>query len=206
MRALLNTNSAASAALTAHEDVVIALLGAFATFSAFGIAVAGFLAAGGAVQTVAAWWTQHGRAEARQREHDTRTALKLAGWRFPGLIILAALTIALVVGISGAGLLLSYHWFHVYAEGKAASMNSTYRWLIRLFVAEVVLFMGVTLATVIGTAWSTWNAQKSADRSENAGDEIEKAARQWLDPGDATGQGAGLRSQGHAPRTVRDKE
>ena len=106
--------------------------------------------------------------------------MKLAELRFPVLIILAALTIALVVGISGVGLLLSYHWFHAYADGSAASMRSTYRWLVRLFAAEVVLLWGVTLSTVIGTAWSTWNAQKSADGTENVGDEIEKAARQWL--------------------------
>jgi hypothetical protein len=40
------------------------LFAGYATFTAFGAAVAGYLAAGGALQNFAVWWTQHGKAEA----------------------------------------------------------------------------------------------------------------------------------------------
>lgn len=193
---MLAGDGAASTALMAQESVVSALLGAFATFSAFGIAAAGFLAAGGVVPTVAAWWSQHGIAEAQRRRRHARRAMKLAGWRSPGLITLAALTIALLVSISGAGLILSYHWFRDYAGGAATHMGSaahlsyTYHWIVRLFTAEVLLLTGTTLVTVGATAWSAWNAQRSAGRSEDAGDKIQKAARHWLAPGEATVKGA----------------
>jgi hypothetical protein len=187
---VLAGDSAANTALMAQENVVGALLGAFATFSAFGIAAAGFLAAGGVVPTVAAWWSQHGMDEAQRKRRHARRAVKLAGWRSPGLITMAAGTIALLVSISGAGLILSYHWFRDYAGGSAAHMSDTYHWIVRLFTAEVVLLTGTTLVTVAATAWSAWNAQRSAGRSEDAGDEIEKTARHWLAPGKATVKGA----------------
>ena len=47
----------------ANDALVTALFGAYATFTAFGAAVAGFVAAGGAVQTLTSWWIQHGEDE-----------------------------------------------------------------------------------------------------------------------------------------------
>ena len=73
-----------------NDDVILAIFGAFATFTAFGAAVVGFVAAGGVVQSLASWWEQHGKTEAiekaakRQLKLNARREQPGAGKAQPG--------------------------------------------------------------------------------------------------------------------------
>ena len=107
-----------------QKDIIATLFAGYATFTAFGAAVAGYLAAGGALQNFAVWWTQHGKAEAmrprgsqpraanlaeaKHEYHEQQEALEWAARRSPITIKAASVLIGLVVVISGVGLLFSF--------------------------------------------------------------------------------------------------
>jgi hypothetical protein len=57
--------------MEAQREVLIAFLGAFAGFSAFGAVIATFLASGNALQWLGALWGGHGLREATEDGHAT---------------------------------------------------------------------------------------------------------------------------------------
>ncbi|MGD0377093.1 MAG: hypothetical protein ABSB01_21230 [Streptosporangiaceae bacterium] len=145
------------------------LLGAFATFSAFGVAVAAYLAAGGSFQKAADWWKWHGIQEALgETGKKQKRGLKQANRR-PGFVIgPAAAVISLVVLASGVGLLFCFLWLRANVGGSAHGWGWTYPWAVDLFEAEAVALTIVTLAAVIIAAVSSvFPSPESADDKGN---------------------------------------
>jgi heme/copper-type cytochrome/quinol oxidase subunit 2 len=169
-----------------NDDLVIALFGAFATFTAFGAAIAGFVAAGGVVQSLASWWAQHGEAEAFEKPRpDTRVRrlLKSARKRTSGTIWPVAGIIIAVILISGAGLVFSSIWLYAYTDGSVSGVSWAYSWAISLFWTEVPLLSLATAATVIAAALSAVTASRSANSSSDMDDAVRDAAIRNLAPG-----------------------
>jgi hypothetical protein len=168
-----------------NDDLVMALFAAFATFTAFGAAIAGFVAAGGAVQALASWWAQHGEAEAFEKPRpDTRVRrlLKSARKRTPGTIWPVAGIIIAVILISGAGLVSSSIWLYAYSDGSVSGVSWAYSWAISLFWAEVPLLSLATAATVIAAALSAVTASRSTNSSSDMDDAVRDAAISYLVP------------------------
>jgi hypothetical protein len=150
-----------------NDDLITALFTAFATFTAFGAAIAGFVAAGGVVQTVASWWTQHGKAEAEKDmpASGLRKALKAARRRTPLTISVVSALIVVVVVISGVGLLLSSILLDDYAHDRMAHLGGVYPAVIGLFWAEVLLLTLATVAAVGAAAGTSIAGARSADKA-----------------------------------------
>jgi hypothetical protein len=166
------------AVVAKQEDLVAALLAVFATFSAFGAAVAGFLAAGGVVQTLASGWAQHGKAEAqlKRQEKERRRGLQRARLRSPATILLAGAFIGLVVVASALGLMFSFAWLDAYSHGSAAELSWAYFWIILLFWIDAGLLTAATVAAVLAATISAWSASNAVDRSGDLDDAVRKAA------------------------------
>lgn len=162
-----------------NDDLVMALFAAFATFTAFGAAIAGFVAAGGAVQTLASSWAQHGEAEAFEKprsDFKVRKALKGARKRTTGTIWPVAAIIIAVILISGAGLVFSSIWLYAYTDHSVASVSWAYSWAVSLFWAEVPLLSLATAAAVIAAALSAVTALRSADSASDMDNAVRDAA------------------------------
>jgi hypothetical protein len=166
-----------------QEALVSTLLTVFATFTAFGAAVVGFLAAGGVVQTLASGWAEHGKAEAlaKRKAKEQRKGLKRARLRSPATIWLAGIFIGLVVVISSLGLIFSFVWLDAYPHGSVANVNWAYVWVIRLFWVEAFLLTLATVFAVVAATASAWTASNSADRSSDLDDGVRTAAVDCLD-------------------------
>ncbi len=175
---------AAGMVAMSNDDLVMALFAAFATFTAFGAAIAGFVAAGGAVQSLASSWAQHGEAEAFEKPRpDTkvRTALKRARKRTTGTIWPVAAIIIAVILISGVGLVFSSIWLYAYSDGSVSGVSWAYSWAVSLFWAEVPLLSLATAAAVIAAALSAVTASRSANSSSDMDDAVRAAAISYLD-------------------------
>jgi hypothetical protein len=164
------------------DALVSALFTTFATFTAFGAAIAGFVAAGVVVQTLASWWAQHGKTEVLKESVDTaagynapkwiRKKLKDAAKRSPRTIVIAGVFIGLVVLISGVGLMFSFAWLDAYSHGSVAEMKWAYFWVILLFWLEAGLLTLATLLAVAAATGSALNASNLADRSSELDDAV----------------------------------
>lgn len=163
-----------------NDDLVMALFAAFATFTAFGAAIAGFVAAGGAVQALASWWAEHGEAEAvekpARRFKKTQKALKRARRRSPVTSWSVAVIIIAVILISGVGLVFSAIWLYAYADGSVSGVSWAYSSAINLFWAEVPLLSLATTAAVIAAALSAMTASRSANSSSDMDNMVRGAA------------------------------
>ena len=132
-----------------NQGLVVALFGAFAGFSAFGVAIGGFLAAGGGIQSAIYNWQAHGLREVEEKiargelvagTRRVARAQRLAKLRkvwFWGITVL----IGLVVAASGCGLLASFWWLHT---GAGWALRAT----MDLFIAEALSLTFVTLVSV----------------------------------------------------------
>lgn len=192
---MLGAGSASAAAID-KEQLVSALLAAFATFAVFGAAVVGFLSAGGVIQTVGSWWAQHGKAEAvvQRKAKEVRTGLKWARRRSLAVVVLTGAVVVAAVAASILGLAFSFVWLHGYARGSVAHLNGLYAWIIVLFWFEVGALCVATLIALVAAAFSAVNASRSADRSGDLDDAITSAATELLQPtpgGMADGKVAG---------------
>lgn len=152
------------------DDLITALFTAFATFTAFGAAIAGFVAAGGVVQTVASWWAQHGEGEAQRDVSPTRLrkALKNTRRRTPVTIGVVSSVIIAVIVISGVGLILSFVLLDGYDHGQQAHLNGLYLTVVVLFWAEVLLLTLATVAAVFAAAGSSVAGSRAADKASKA--------------------------------------
>lgn len=165
-----------------NDDLITALFTAFATFTAFGAAIAGFVAAGGVVQTVASWWAQHGAVEAQRDKPSTgvRKALKNARRRTPLTIGIVSSVIIVVILISGVGLVLSFVLLNGYDHGQQAHLNGLYLAVVVLFWIEVILLTLATVTAVFAAAGSSVAGSRAADRAARAArtaDEVAAALR-----------------------------
>jgi hypothetical protein len=151
-----------------NDALVMALFAAFATFTAFGAAVAGFVAAGGAVQTLTSWWTQHGEDEVREKTPSPRglaRVLKIRQWSARAAIIVVALIIIVVILISGAGIVLCFMWLDAYSHGAASGVPGIYTPIIVLFWIEALLLTAATAFAVSAAAGSALTSSGSADKA-----------------------------------------
>jgi hypothetical protein len=197
---------AASAVTTANNDALVTVLfAAFATFTAFGAAIVGFLAAGGAVQSLASWWTQRGEDDARKRGEGGKKpnwASRIGGtlkfrwvsvtWAIAGITFI----IVVVIIISGVGLVLCFIWLDAYSHNAVAGIHETYHWIIRLFWLEAFLLTLATFVAVVAAALSALATSRSPDKARVQADEararaessaeldaaLTRAALSWLDP------------------------
>ena len=162
-----------------NDALITALFGAFATFTAFGAAVAGFVAAGGVVQALASWWAQHGKVEALEdarSSHKLLKALASARKRTPGTMKLVAVFIVVVIVISGAGLVISSIWLYAYSHGPVSGVSWAYSWTVDLFLAEVPLLTIATAAAVVAAAGSAISASNLAESTGDLDDAVRDAA------------------------------
>ena len=152
--------------MAAQHDVVIAFLGAFAGFSAFGAVIATFLASSDALPRFAAWWGARARAEAEQLPTDRGRdeAMRWAGRRRVILLWSAGAAVALAALVSGLGLVTSFLWLHAWAGGGAVGWGWAYRWTGYLLVIEVVL---ITAITVLAMGTAVWFAVKTGPKTED---------------------------------------
>jgi len=165
------------------EDLISALFTAFATFIAFGAAIAGLLAAGGVVQTLASWWAEHGKTKALTKRNPKKRQkrLELAQRMAPTAIGLAASIIITVVLISAAGLVFSFFWLYGYAKGSKVGWGWAYYGTIWLFCAEIALLTLATVSAVVAATISANNASKLADSSSDLDDAVRTVAVGCLD-------------------------
>jgi hypothetical protein len=159
------------------EDLISALFAAFATFSAFGAAIAGLLTAGGVVQTLASGWAQHGKLEAlgKLEPKKQQRGLMLARLRFPAATVLAGFVISAVVLISGVGLVVSFLWLHGYANGSKLGWGWAYHSSIWLFLADIVLLTIATIAAIWAATLTGNKASSSADCASDLDDAVKAA-------------------------------
>jgi hypothetical protein len=151
-----------------NDSLVTALFAAFATFTAFGAAVAGFVAAGGAVQTLTSWWTQHSDVEPGEKPPSPRGVarlLKIRQWSARAAIIVVTLIILAVILISGAGLVLCFIWLDAFSHGSAAGVPGIYSAIILLFWIEALLLTVATVVAVLAAAGSALTSAGSADQT-----------------------------------------
>jgi hypothetical protein len=171
-----------------NDTLITALFGAFATFTAFGAAIAGFLAAGGALQALAAWWLQHGADEDSEDNKATIwfvSRQKLRWLLATAAIVLVTLLILVVIVISGVGLVLCFIWLDAYSHNASGGINDTYRWIIRLFWIEAALLTVATFLAVVAAAISSITASRSARVQAKSSAHLDTALRNaaigWLD-------------------------
>jgi MFS family permease len=141
--------------MTTHQSVMNSLFTAFAAFTAFGAAIVAVLAAGGAVQNIAARWSKHAHDEGDPR----------AWLRNLILVISSTLLICAVVLGSGTGLVLSFLWLHTEGSG---GWGWTYGLSEALFWCVVV---GVTVvtATAVCAAWLSSALAARPGKGQQAG-------------------------------------
>jgi hypothetical protein len=153
--------------MVTHEDLIAALFSAFAGFTAFGVAVGGFLAAGGGIQHAVFDWTQHGLDEVEAKkaagkltsERQIRRATWLANHRVVALWLMAVF-IFLVVLVSGFGLFISFWWLYTGA-------GWSYRGAIYLFEAETIALTVVTLSAVAIAASGSASGRSGNNEKQN---------------------------------------
>jgi hypothetical protein len=170
---------AASAVTMANNDALVTVLfAAFATFTAFGAAIVGFLAAGGAVQSLVSWWTQRGKDKpSNKRNWASRIGGTLkfrwvsVAWAVGGITFI----IVVVIVISGIGLVLCFIWLDAYSHNAVAGIHETYRWIIRLFWIEAFL---LTLATGVAVVAAALSALATSRLPDKASAQADKARAQ----------------------------
>lgn len=168
-----------------NDALVTALFAAYATFTAFGAAVAGIVAAGGAVQTLTSWWTQHGEDKAPGWLTSVPKILtsvpkileKLASprwitrivqirqWSARAAMMMITSIILAVIIVSGVGLVLCFIWLDAYSHGSVTGVTSVYTTIIVLFWVEVWLLTGATVVAVLAAAGSALTSSGSADKA-----------------------------------------
>jgi len=129
------------------------LLGALASFSAFGAAIVAFVASGGAVQDWAVYLRDHGLAEAaarfQQSSKDEKDQAKLeraqrrAGRRPYVVIGSTSTVIGLVVLSCGGGLVVGALWFYHHAADSTGWVWA-YQLTFYLFIAAAGLLSAST--------------------------------------------------------------
>jgi len=159
--------------MATRSDVMVAIFGAFAGFSAFGTVIATFLVSGNALQRIAARWGAHGIEEAlklrdrKARKAGVRRALRrrvVVLWSAGILVTLAAL-------VSALGLLASFWWLHTHTRGGSVGWGWTYKLAGYLLAADAFL---ITVITALTMAIAVWSAVKDGAKTE---DFIRAAAR-----------------------------
>lgn len=153
-----------------NDALVMALFAAYATFTAFGAAIAGFVAAGGAVQALTSWWTRHGEDEHSDSGNSASGLLDKLTLRWLSAnvaIVLITLIILAVIIISGVGLVLCFIWLNAYSHGLTAGKPGVYDWILGLFWAEASMLTVATCAAVLAAAGSALTALKSPDKERS---------------------------------------
>ena len=151
------------------EDLMIALFSAFASFSAFGAAIGGFLATGGGIQTAIYRWKAHGLEEVDQKvnkgklvgETRIRRAKRFAKLR-PLWFWVVAVLIGLVALASGLGLFSSFWWLYT---GTGWAIKGT----VYLFeFVAVSLTLVTVLAVGIAASGAATDAKESGSKQQES--------------------------------------
>lgn len=121
--------------MTTKIDLMTTLCGAFGVFSAFGVAILAFFAAGGGLGRLSVWVAKR----------------KSRGWG-DALVWLVAGVVALVVIISGLGLFTSFFWLQAVANGSGHASRWAYTFADTMFFMEAVVITVITVVAVIGGA------------------------------------------------------
>ena len=122
------------------------LFGAYTAFTAFGAAIIAILSAGGAVQTIADYWTR------RTQERHTLNPFRswLAWFLSLATVGLTTVLITLVALGAGCGLFLTFLWLQGGPSG--GTWNWTYSISVDLFKGEVIGLTIVTALALFGAA------------------------------------------------------
>jgi hypothetical protein len=129
-------------------DVMTTLCSAFGVFSAFGVAILAFFAAGGGLQRISSWLVRRRQA----RDNNGAGAKGKAMLRGDLLVWLVACVVALTVIISGVGLFTSFFWLVAVAHGAVFLPSWSYECAQDMFYTEAVVVTVITVVAIIGTA------------------------------------------------------
>jgi hypothetical protein len=129
-------------------DVMTTLCSAFGVFSAFGVAILAFFAAGGGLQRISSWLVRRRQA----RDNNGAGAKGKAMLRGDLLVWLVASVVALTVIISGVGLFTSFFWLVAVAHGAVFLPSWSYECAQDMFYTEAVVVTVITVVAIIGTA------------------------------------------------------
>jgi uncharacterized membrane protein YedE/YeeE len=118
------------------------LCSAFGVFSAFGVAILSFFAAGGGLGKISDWLV---------RRSNTHMAARKAARRGDVLVWLVAGVVAFAVLVSGIGLFTSFFWLQAISNGSHTA-SWAYTSAEIMFYLEAVIITIISVVAVIGGA------------------------------------------------------
>jgi hypothetical protein len=123
-------------------DLMTTLCGAFGVFSAFGVAILSFFAAGGGLGNLSGWLVKRGKTHMAAR--------RAARWG-DALVWLVAGVVAFAVLVSGTGLFTSFFWLQAVSNGSHTA-SWAYTFAEIMFYMEAVIVTIISVVAVIGGA------------------------------------------------------
>ena len=141
--------------LATKIDFMTTLCSAFGVFSAFGVAILSFFAAGGGLGKLCDWLVTRGK---------THMAARRAARRGDVLVWLAAGVVAFTVLVSGICLFTSFFWLQAVSNGSHTA-SWAYTFAEIMFYMEAVIVTVISVVAVIGGAIAVLPGGLGADAS-----------------------------------------